>query len=270
MFRGQRFILKDLVDATDGQGDWFSEHSNRALAGRCLLDVLEYLRAHPKFPGEFRQLVNSHVIRLLAICLPEITDVGKDQGYDRITAQLIRSCKDLLASRRRAVPRYGDDFWDWAQMLECFIEVNRLLPSGPISDLKLTQELTTFEEEIEQHLSRGLRLKQNDEWYGPAMAVAALKVLERWRATPHVVKPGLIKKLESLAQEPISSRNQYRLHRIPPQYVAWHLGQVVAAFPEQSKPRWRSMLRRKTDIDALTSPAQRLYALARFIQGPLR
>jgi nucleoside phosphorylase len=267
MLRGQMFTLKDVKDAAEGQGNWFSEQSKHALAGRCLLDATEYLRAHPKFPGQFRQLLNAHVIRLLATCLPEITEVGTDRGYDRLTAQMVRGCKSLLSSRKNEIPHYGDDFWDWAQILECFIEVNRILPKGPIDKATLNLEFKSFRSGIAQHLENGLQLKAGNEWYGPAMAVAAWRVLSKWRALSGLVQTKTIDLLKQLALEPIGSNGRYRNQKIGKEYLVWHLGQVVAAFPRRGQPVWRRIRSFCARIDDLSSPAQRVYVLARFIQG---
>ena len=51
---GESFVLSDLQRLDPVNNNWFRENSVVALAGRCLLDVLEYLRADPKFPGRFR------------------------------------------------------------------------------------------------------------------------------------------------------------------------------------------------------------------------
>jgi hypothetical protein len=57
-------LLSSLRDADPPNNSWFTEKSPTALAGRCLLDVLEYLRTDPKLPGRFRHVTNAHAIRL--------------------------------------------------------------------------------------------------------------------------------------------------------------------------------------------------------------
>ncbi len=58
-------LLSTLRDINPAKYSWFTEKSPAALAGRCLLDALEYLRTDPKLPGRFRHVTNAHTIRLV-------------------------------------------------------------------------------------------------------------------------------------------------------------------------------------------------------------
>src|SRR5258708_3461283 len=57
------FSIADLVQIDRAKNTSFRDQEQPELAGRCLLDVLEYLRAIPQFTGQFRQVTNAHTIR---------------------------------------------------------------------------------------------------------------------------------------------------------------------------------------------------------------
>ncbi len=65
------FSVEDLQKGAAGLKR-FSSRDTQFLAGRCLLDAIEYLRIDPKFPGIFLQLVNAHAMRLLVGCLEKL------------------------------------------------------------------------------------------------------------------------------------------------------------------------------------------------------
>ena len=44
-------LISDLKDQENPDTNWFSEESPKGLAGRCLLDAMEYLHSAPKLPA---------------------------------------------------------------------------------------------------------------------------------------------------------------------------------------------------------------------------
>src|SRR5260370_35425340 len=109
--------LKSLV-APDGA--WYDEDSERALAGRCLLDTIEYVTT-PELPGRFHDLADAHAIRLTVRCLSSGVLNRRDQ-LDRLRSRLNDRLSSLLKRRRKAPPFFVADSWDWAAILQCFLE----------------------------------------------------------------------------------------------------------------------------------------------------
>src|SRR5262245_12130896 len=118
----KRFTLQDLRNVSDGSGNWFGEHTPAALAGRCLLDTVEYIRAQREATGLFMQVKNAHAIRLTAKCLSQQGGLDVPGLLGQMKGYLKSACRDLLKSRKDPTPPYGDDFWDWASVMECFLE----------------------------------------------------------------------------------------------------------------------------------------------------
>ncbi len=263
------FTLEDLRNVDRVRGNWFVEDSKRALAGRCLLDAIEYIRVQPKFPGQFFQVANSHAIRLTTICLSPEGGLNSPSMFEQMRSSLKDACKKLLSSRCDSSPYYGDDFWDWATILECFLELRHRLPDpdGPISQQILSDEMEQFQIAVDQKMKGdGLLTYKKDEWYGPATAAIAYRVLDRWSINKSLYLQSLLKSLKKHALEPIE-RGKYRRSRIPREHVTWHLGQVVAQFPGEARQQWtqaKSLLR---SIERFSDQGYRAYALARVIQG---
>src|ERR1700749_1392006 len=123
------FFTSDLHAYGIGNTAWFDEDSPRALAGRCLLDALEYLRSAPKFPARDWHLINANAVRRVHYCL---TDKALDRPdiLRRATAHIEASCAQLAASRQYRVPYYGNDFWEWACVIDALYEVQSISRSA--------------------------------------------------------------------------------------------------------------------------------------------
>src|SRR5262245_26331803 len=104
--------LSNLKDLDTAQFNWFGEKTSKGLAGRCLLDVLEYLRAIPPFTAEFREVTNAHAIRLVCQCLSD-PNLHAGKILQRMKPHVLQTCRQLREARKDTVPHYGDDFWDW-------------------------------------------------------------------------------------------------------------------------------------------------------------
>jgi hypothetical protein len=144
------------------------------------------------------------------------------------------TCQQLLHERQSAVPFYGDDFWDWASVATTFMEVR---PVSANAQCAAAREMDSFHEAVKQQVSTGLSIGDpNREWYGPAMAALAHR---------------LLKELQSQALEPIVE-GKYRGHDVPPRQVLWHYGQVVALFPEDTKDQARKL----ADFSWLKEPVE--------------
>src|SRR3989442_1083356 len=83
----------------------FSDSTPAHLAGRCLLDALEFLRIDPKWSARFGPLMNAHAIRLCWGCVNELkrTDVAV-----RIRHLVELTYDYLLQERDNDIPFYGD------------------------------------------------------------------------------------------------------------------------------------------------------------------
>jgi len=104
-------LLSTLKDINPAKYSWFTEKTSAALAGRCLLDVLEYLRADPKLPGRFRHVTNAHAIRLACRYLVD-EHLDCKSILNRIRGHIEDVTRRLREDRNNAPPFYGDDFWD--------------------------------------------------------------------------------------------------------------------------------------------------------------
>jgi hypothetical protein len=87
----------------------------------------------------------------------------------------------LIDSRADRPPLYGDDFWDWGMILECFLEVSQRLGSCLTHDF-VKQEMGAFCDHVVERLAGGLTTGSGVEWFGPATAAAAHHVLARCRS----------------------------------------------------------------------------------------
>ncbi|HYN79862.1 MAG TPA: 5'-methylthioadenosine/S-adenosylhomocysteine nucleosidase [Gemmatimonadaceae bacterium] len=262
------FTLSDLQRNNPAENNWFSEHSSTALAGRCLLDVLEYLRAVPNFPGRFREVANAHTIRLTCRCLSD-PDLDRRRVLDRMRPRIVETGRQLRAGRRDRAPHYGDDFWDWAAVLEGFIEVQEQIPDEFIDDEAIGYELNSFFESVKAHLKTGLTIAGNNgEWYGPAMAVIATRVLQSLQKRFGRAIDKLTNPLHKQALELIQDF-KYRNRVVLPHHVLWHYGQVVADFGAEETRVQANTIADFSWIDSEIETSDKVYALARVLQGAL-
>lgn len=261
---GIPFYLSELEEF-DPSNSWFKEDTTTGLTGRCLLDVLEYLRVDPKYPGRFRHVMNAHTIRLASRYLSN-DELERKQVLDRLKSPIEETYRKLLKYRNPSVPFYGDDFWDWASVLEAFVVVQQGLPFS-VDVEQVTRELRTFYDTVKKYLSPGLATNRDGEWYGPATAAIACRVLNRSR---HLFQgedvDDVLRRLRTQALEPIQN-GKYRDRNIPAFQVLWHCGQVVAEFPRETAAQ-RPQLEDLSCVQSLEK-TERVYALARVLQGAL-
>src|SRR5205814_46356 len=99
----ESFSLTQLQEIDRAKNSWFSEQSPTGLAGRCLLDTLEYLRTFPNFPGRFRPIAQAHSIRLACTCLSD-GDLDRRVVLERMKPRIQEVCSQLLQSRNNRPP----------------------------------------------------------------------------------------------------------------------------------------------------------------------
>ena len=260
------FLPSDLVDINPENNRWFRDESREALVGRCLLDVLEYLHAIPQFSGQFRQVTNAHAIRLICRCLSD-KDLDRRQLRERMKPRILDTCRSLRATRNDKVSYYGDDFWDWAAVLEAFAEVHTCFPNAGIDEAAFSDELSSFFDSVEAKVETGLTVLDNArEWYGPATAAIAYRVLSRFRDRFNGRVDEVIAKLRVQALTPIENGTYFGRVVVPYQ-VLWHYGQVVNEFPRAETKQQAQRIADLTCLEQTPDAADRVYALARVLQG---
>lgn len=269
--------ISSLVEIDPANNLAFRDKEKSALAGRCLLDTLEYLRAIPQYSAQFRQVTNAHTIRLACRCLSD-SDLDRRQVLDRMKFRILGTCRKLREKRNDTPPHYGDDFWDWAIVIESLIEVQSCFPntvidgSTVIDDAVIDGHLKSFYESVEAKIDGGLTAPESGaEWYGPATAVVAYRLLDRFKDRFNGDIVEILEKLREQALEPIDN-GCYRGKEVPPYQILWHYGQVVAEFPTEATARQAQAIADLSALKPEVTPAiaDRVYALARILQGALK
>lgn len=262
--QGYMFDLDDLKD--EPGGTYFTDNSTGYLAGRCLLDVIEFLRVTPLIPGRFRQITSAHAMRMSLKCL---TDIEREDVKLRLKGHIARVFRMLQAQRRPDPPHYGDDMWDWAYVVEAFASVGASYP-GLVGDEVIEEETRAFYACVTEKLDKGLTFGNPGEWFGPAVAVAAYRVLSKneQHVEDRSQMPDVLHKLKQQALLPVQD-GRYMGAEVRPEYHAWHFGQVVDAFPKESHDQ-QSHISRLDEVERLQEKPDRCYALSRIIQGAAR
>ena len=259
------FTLLDLKQSNPASNNWFADRSPNALAGRCLLDAMEYLRTIPTFPGRFTQLTNAHTIRLLCCCLSD-KDLNQRRTLKKMKPRIENTLRKLRAARNESAPHYGDDFWDWAAILEAFPEAQTLCSKKCIDDVTLNAEFDAFYDSVKSKLPEGLTMDNAGEWYGPATATIAHRVLRKFRKRFKRGDTKMLRLLREQALLPVKD-DKYRGHPIEHHHLLWHYGQVVAEFPHQDTRKQAKTINDLSQIKKWSENAERVYALARVLQG---
>jgi nucleoside phosphorylase len=258
------FVLDDLKKLDKAKHAWFDDKEDDARAGRCLLDVLEFLRADLKLPGRFRQLTDAHTIRLVCRCLGDPA-LERKSILDRVKPIVQETYSQIRATRNDEEPFYGDDFWDWASVLDAFLEVGTHLPDV-IDVSALKDDCDLFVRKVKSRVKDGLTVFDDGrEWFGPATAVMAHRVLRRCRDRFGIDIDALLDPLREQALERVVN-GKYRGRSVRPDLVLWHYGQVVAEFGQTAAPDQFASLSDLSSLEDLEKWDQ-VYALARVVQG---
>jgi nucleoside phosphorylase len=261
--RYDHFLIDDLQNLDKSNNGWFSDDTIVARTGRCLIDTLEYLRSDLKLPGRFRQVTDAHAVRLVCRCLSD-PDLERRKILERVTPLVRATCADIRSTRNNKAPFYGDDFWDWAAVLDAFLEVTSAVPDA-IEPGRLKDERDDFRSAIKERIANGLTFNADGEWYGPATAAIAYRVLRKCHDRFGDDVNAFLEPLRKQALERVIN-GKYRGQPIPPNLVLWHYGQVVAEFGRKAASRQADKL---ADLKVLKSLEKwdQVYALARVIQG---
>ncbi|MGJ4927076.1 hypothetical protein ACQR1I_03625 [Bradyrhizobium sp. HKCCYLS2038] len=253
------FFTSDLHGYGIGNTGWFDDATPRALAGRCLLDALEYLRTSPKFAAKDWHLVNANAARIVHQCLTDPA-ISRPDVLDRVAPAIEEICAGIVASRQSRMPFYGDDFWDWAGVVDALCEVQTVsATAAQVAKRELDQFRRTAQIRLPNGLSTG---DPQHEWFGPAIAARTHHLLE-------TRSPGfnsdLRSELQAQALEPIE-RGRYRGRQVTPWQLGWHYGQVVGEFQRAASEQAAEL----ADFSWLATPmepSKRALVLARVLQG---
>ena len=185
---------------------------------------------------------------------------------ERMKPHIEETCRRLLHGRQSSMPFYGDDFWDWGSVVNAFTEVRDDLNERRGAALR---EMTSFCDGVKKHVSAGLTVGNPDrEWYGPAAAALAHRVLGKGLDDLAGVQK-LLTQLKAQALELVVD-GKYGGRHVPHRQALWHYGQVAAAlFPDESKQQVAVL----ADFSWLKDPiedAERVFILARVLQGATR
>lgn len=255
-------FVEDLRKSGTGNSNWFNENSPRGVAGRCLLDAIEYLHTAPKYPARYWHVVNAHAIRLVHRCLVDPA-LNRGDVLNRMTPHIEETCQQFLNSRQSDIPYFGDDYWDWASVVNAIVEVRNVSRSAAEV---ASDELALFSQAVQDRMPGNLSVNDPDrEWYGPAMASLAHRVLSKQSENPSSSLRQTLKDLKSQALEKIED-GKYRGRKVSIGHMLWHYGQVVALFNEEATDQARQL----ADFSWLDEPkekAERVFVLARVLQG---
>ncbi|GLH78816.1 hypothetical protein SSBR45G_37250 [Bradyrhizobium sp. SSBR45G] len=253
------FFTSDLHRYGIGNTSWFDDNSPRALAGRCLVDALEYLRASPKFAAKDWHVVNANAARIVHQCLAD-TAVARHDILDRVAPAIEEICARIVASRQFRIPFYGDDFWDWASVVDAFCEVQTV--SATAAQVA-RRELDQFRRTVHIRMPSGLSIGDPEqEWFGPAIATRAHRLLD---TRVSGFDPDLRHELQAQALERIE-RGRYRGRQVTPWQISWHYGQVVGEF-QRAASEQAAELADFAWLAVPLEPAKRALVLARILQG---
>lgn len=253
------FFTSDLHGYGIGNTSWFDDHSPRALAGRCLIDALEYLRIPLKFAAKDWHVANAAAVRIVHQCLTDAA-LARHDILSRVAPAVEEVCARIVASRQYRIPFYGDDFWDWASVVDGLCEVQ---PISATAARVAKRELDQFRRTVQIRMPSGLSVGAPDqEWFGPAIAARAYRLLD---SRAGGVDPDLRNELQGQSLERIE-RGRYRGRQVMPWQLSWHYGQVVSEFQRAATEQAAEL----ADFAWLAVPldlGKRTQVLARVLQG---
>jgi len=253
------FFTSDLHGYGIGNTSWFDDDSPRALAGRCLLDSIEYLRTAPKFPAKDWHAVNANAARIVHQCLTDGA-LGRLDILGRITPAIEQACTQIVASRQHRIPFYGDGFLAWADVVDALCELQKVsVAAAQVAKRELDQFRRTVQIRVPGGLSIG---DAEHEWFGPAVAARAYRLLN---TRSEGFDPDLRNELQAQALERIE-RGRYRGRQLTPWQLSWHYGQVVGEFQRAASEQAAEL----ADFSWLAVPLEadkRTRVLARVLHG---
>ena len=160
------------------------------------------------------------------------------------------------------MPFYGDDFWDWASVVNALTEVRSTSPSA---ERAAAREMDSFREVVGKRAPTGLTVGNPDrEWYGPATAAITYRVLGKGSDDT----PGIQQLLGVLKAQALETAvdDKYHGREIPSRQLLWHYGQVIALFPTEAREQVERLTNLSWSKDAMEDD-ERVFVLARVLQG---
>ncbi|WP_240535683.1 hypothetical protein [Bradyrhizobium sp. STM 3809] len=198
-------------------------------------------------------------MRVVHQCLADPA-VARHDLLDRMAPAIEEVCTRIVASRQYRIPFYGEDFWDWASVVDAFCEVQTL---SPTAERVARRELDQFRRTVHIRMPSGLSVGEPDqEWFGPAIATRAHRLLDTRMSG---FDPDLRHELQSQALERID-RGRYRGRQVMPWQVSWHYGQVVGEF-QRAASEQAAELADFAWLAVPLEPGKRALVLARILQG---
>lgn len=269
-----RITSHELASATKGASQ-FEAQLPGALAGRCLVDGFEFLTLDDSERDDFEYgvVVNAHAIRL---CWSYARELKNQAAVDFLQKYIGDAFSRINKQRNKAAPFFGEDFWDWAYVLDAQVTA-RIEGQETMTGVNVEDEINLLYEEVARRLGvgRGPFVHDEKEWYGPAIPTAVYRVLNRAKQLSgftfdknvSIAISVCLQQLEAMAREPIQG-GKYRNRDFKAAYFHWHIGQVAEAFPDAvlSDPTAMKALFDLGSMKMLPEPA-RSYALARALQG---
>jgi nucleoside phosphorylase len=264
MFRRDQTSLSiDTLVSRGVENKWLEEDSPKGMAVRCLLDAIEYLRVVPKVQGRFWHVVNAHCIRLVHHCLSD-PDLGQKKQVVRLGARIEQVCELIAKSRQKSPPFFGDDYWDWASVVDAFAEVRDVSPTAKTI---FSDELDALFGSIKEKIDKNLTVEDPArEWFGPAIPALAHRVVESFVDHNSSLRAETLAKLKSQALETVKD-GKYRGRTVPAKHLLWHYGQVVNRFAVDAEEQAAKLTEFSPQSDDGQEKAERVYVLARVIQG---
>src|SRR6266446_3919224 len=259
----QQFTLGELGGPEHRR---FADSTEAALVGRCLLDSIEYLRTDLRWPGRFEQLKLAHAIRLVTTCLRAFPNQPVAERFEFLVAPAYRA---LRSSRKSEPPFYGDDFWDWASIVDALKVVADAYPRMA-DDENSQDDVNELYEAVKARARQGLTFRGRGEWFGPAVPAMVYYVLTKYRS--EIQNDGgevdaVLTTLKSQAMMRIVG-DKFMRRSVSPEYHAWHYGQVLGVFGRIGTQWQHKEITKLKPLEKLERD-DRVYALARVLQGAL-
>lgn len=152
--------------------------------------------------------------------------------------------------------------------MEAFAEVLPNIPEKILDRDELNSEVSKFYDEVNTRLVTGLTTGSDGEWYGPATAASAHRLIGMFRDHLNGHVDEILEKLSSQALERMK-KGAYRGRPVPREQMLWHYGQIVHQFPKKQTTEQAKAIRDLSALDGHEKD-ERVYALARVLQASQR